>query len=109
MPFKTGDWGDQAKARYEKRKQYWVNRRAKAISALGGECVRCGFKDKRALQIDHINGNGCRERGSTKKSGNYIATRDILNGNIEKYQLLCANCNWIKRFENNEHSKNEVK
>lgn len=21
----------------------------------------------------------------------------------EKYQLLCANCNWIKRFERKEH------
>jgi hypothetical protein len=21
---------------------------------------------------------------------------------IDRYQLLCANCNWIKRFENNE-------
>lgn len=30
----------------------------------------------------------------------------ILRGekNIKEYQLLCANCNWIKRFEKKEHN-----
>lgn len=29
----------------------------------------------------------------------------IIENEEGKYQLLCANCNWIKRFENNETRK----
>ncbi len=34
----------------------------------------------------------------------YLMVVDISKGlNIKNnYQLLCANCNWIKRYENNE-------
>jgi len=70
---------------------------------LGGKCVNCGFADSRALQIDHIHGNGTKEKG--KKAG-LMYYKDVLKHieeNNTKYQLLCANCNWIKRFENNEH------
>lgn len=32
--------------------------RDKALSKLGNQCIACGFTDKRALQIDHINSDG---------------------------------------------------
>lgn len=75
--------------------------KAVAYSALGGKCGRCGFRDTRALQIDHINGGGSREN---KGSRNYYrrVTESVIEGE-GKYQLLCANCNWIKRAENKEH------
>jgi len=38
------------------------NMRDEAIRILGGKCSRCGFDDFRALQIDHINGDGAEER-----------------------------------------------
>lgn len=76
--------------------------RLNAISLLGGVCKRCGFSDPRALQIDHIKGGGNRE---FKAKGNYFVYLKIVkNFNVEKnnYQVLCANCNWIKRYENKE-------
>ncbi len=73
--------------------------RISALQALGAKCARCGFEDFRALQIDHVQGGGRKEY----KSINFSSTRAIYyegiaaNPEPKKYQLLCANCNWIKR------------
>ena len=87
---------------YRNNKRYRDRLRKSVIILLGGKCVRCGFCDERALQIDHINGGGKREL--TKKTNTQYLKDVIISTNLreEKYQLLCANCNWIKRFENNE-------
>lgn len=74
--------------------------RRKALEILGGRCVRCGFDDPRALQIDHINGGGHQERLASRGS---VESR-IVRGDVGPYQLLCANCNCIKRVENKEHT-----
>jgi len=73
------------------------------LKKLGEKCIQCGFDDKRALQIDHINGDGHEERDLQKSTNTYYrhVIRSIEN-NEGKYQLLCANCNWIKRIEHNE-------
>lgn len=67
-------------------------------------CNHCGFDDIRALQIDHINGGGAQHRmslvGSRSGSRFYIWLKK--NDYPEDYQVLCANCNWIKRVENRE-------
>lgn len=75
-----------------------------ALKFLGNRCAKCGIEDKRVLQIDHINGGGVAEK---KKLGWGVwpICRDVLSGVPNKYQLLCANCNWIKRFEMKEHPK----
>ena len=74
--------------------------RLQVIAHLGGCCVRCGFADWRALQVDHVLGGGLRAR----REGNvYWIYSDVLKDKTGKYQLLCANCNWIKRYENDEH------
>jgi hypothetical protein len=78
---------------------YFAEMRRRAIEILGGKCVRCGFSDPRALQIDHVNGGGTKEIRVIQNFGIY---RKILDGNTSDYQLLCANCNWIKRAENHE-------
>jgi len=72
--------------------------RKKAIEKLGGKCAQCGFTDPRALQIDHVLGTDekSRKRGAT-------LCRAVLEDQNGEYQLLCANCNWIKRAENNEN------
>lgn len=85
------------------QKEYLRKSRNAVLEALGGKCVICGFSDKRALQIDHINGGGSKER--KKMSFGMQFHRYVLSSFIKgenKYQLLCANCNWIKRVENNE-------
>jgi len=92
---------DNAERKTLQSKGYVRRMRLAALEILGGECVRCGFDDYRALQIDHINGNGTKERKSMTKNYHKAVIASVLN-NENKYQLLCANCNWIKRVENNE-------
>lgn len=74
--------------------------REEAIKILGGKCIRCRESDIRVLQIDHVNGGGTKER---KLNHNY--SKKLILKNPDNYQLLCSNCNWIKRVENNEHKK----
>jgi len=69
---------------------------------LGDVCTHCGFTDIRALQIDHIKGGGKKSRQEQKAYTTMY--RDVLR-NPTPYQLLCANCNWIKRVENRELGK----
>lgn len=94
-----------------KRKEYEKDNRQKkkkaVFDAMGGKCIRCGFSDYRAIQLDHINGDGADDKRSGNTNGNAYYIRALVSF-IKKegrYQLLCANCNWIKRFENNEHYK----
>lgn len=77
--------------------------RARIIELLGGKCVRCGFSDSRALQVDHVNGGGCSEKDS--RWAEFLIKRIIedVKNKTNLYQLLCANCNWIKRYEKGEH------
>ena len=76
--------------------------RLDVFGKFGGVCNHCGFHDLRALQIDHKFGGGTAERRLIKDT--YQLVRNISKGRVDinLYQLLCANCNWIKRYENNE-------
>lgn len=94
----------------EKMKNYQRNLRIAVIEALGGKCIECGFNDIRALQIDHINGGGSQERKEGKTAGQY--SKHVMESFLKKenkYQLLCANCNWVKRVENNEIGRAFIK
>jgi hypothetical protein len=53
--------------------------------------------DPKCLQIDHIDGNGNHELRHLETSRYY---KKVLADNKGEYQLLCANCNWIKRAKN---------
>lgn len=78
---------------------------------LGNKCVHCGFdSDPRAFQIDHVKGNGSKERKQKygKNCGNftyYLHILKALRDGSKDYQLLCANCNVIKCFEEKEWRK----
>ena len=82
----------------------------KIIDLLGNKCVNPFnlnhgdfIADVRCLQIDHKEGGGTKE---IKKIGNmskyYRFILKQINAGSNNYQLLCANCNWIKRHINNE-------
>lgn len=90
----------------ENMKTYHKRKKMRLFKILGGAiCVRCGFTDDRALQFDHKKGMGQIDRkmnGITTRYKYYIDHPDEAK---EDLQVLCANCNWIKRFENNENSK----
>ena len=74
----------------------------KLFDFLGGKCVCCGFKDMRALQLDHRMGAavpfGHKDRGSDGLRRSLLAGRYC----VLLFQLLCANCNSIKRDERQE-------
>lgn len=81
----------------ERERAYRIRQR---ILKLGGnKCVRCGMDDWRTLQVDHVAGGGCREARVKDLGVTLIAHMFVLG----KLQVLCANCNWIKRYENSEH------
>lgn len=82
-----------------------LEEREKLLDALGRKCARCGYNaDVRALQIDHVNGGGTQERRQFPNFQAYYAyiLQNAANGN---YQILCANCNVIKRMEEREHRR----
>lgn len=85
----------------EQHRQVPIRRRNKMFQCLlpgqDPRCVKCGFSDRRALQIDHVHGGGSR----TNHLGSAFLLKEIL-ANPSNFQILCANCNWIKRSENNE-------
>lgn len=70
--------------------------RLQVIEHLGGRCKRCGYADNvHALVIDHVNGDGAAERKLGK--GDRALFNAVLNDAHGRYQVLCANCNTIKR------------
>jgi len=88
----------------KKRNLYNRKIRQKILKKLRGKCIRCGFDDWRALQIDHIKGKGNKEREKFPRLGFYRYLLKMSENELfEKYQLLCSNCNWIKRWEKGEH------
>lgn len=115
---RNNEWIRKNKARHDKaRKRYsrlnvvkerlrsreWRRViRTEVLDLLGGVCCKCGFDDRRALQIDHVKGGGLYDYNRSP-GGVYLSRvkRHIKRGG-KKYQLLCANCNWIKRNEQKE-------
>ena len=72
--------------------------RVNAIKKLGGACNRCGCADYRVLEIDHILGEGSKEKISSKRRC-VTFYRMIIRGQITDLQILCANCHLIKKYE----------
>ena len=87
-----------------KKKQY-DKVRTELLEFFGKKCVRCGFDDVRALCVDHINGGGTQERKLWQNKNKIYYYKSIIEKNGEGYQLLCQNCNTIKRIEEKEHIK----
>jgi hypothetical protein len=82
--------------------------RNKVLSHLGNQCsspgcrwinedgtMGCTLKD--CLQVDHVYGGGRREK---EKGASLL--RKVLRDTTGAYQLLCSNCNWLKRETNKE-------
>lgn len=85
-------------------RRWYGDLRMKALELLGLKCVKCGFNDVRALVIDHVNGGGRKEREIDFKKSMYRYYQHVIeNVDSGKYQILCANCNTIKMFEEKEH------
>lgn len=72
--------------------------RARIMERMGGKCVRCDIDDTRVLVVDHKFGGGEQERRRTSMTRFYY---EIL-ADPYPFQLLCHNCNHLKRLENLE-------
>jgi len=64
-------------------------------------CQRCGFSDIRALSIDHVKGGGTRLR-RVQGTGSNLARWLMKNNYPAGYQVLCMNCQFVKRYERGE-------
>jgi hypothetical protein len=97
-----------------KAKETKRRRRLAVIMRLGGKCsnpnclVPGGCKDIRCLQIDHKSVKGGRELKTVERWAYHtMLLRLPENQLFAKYQLLCANCNWIKKYERAEHGRDK--
>lgn len=63
----------------------------------GPRCTLCGFDDTRALSVDHLNGDGADHRRMLK--GINIYRWIVRNDFPTQFQVLCMNCQWIKRWD----------
>ena len=107
------------KEQYKKHKENRINGnsivrnkiRLRILELLGNKCsnpnclIIGGCTDKRALQIDHVKGGGNKHRKlfTTIYQMYRQMIKEIENGSKD-YQLLCANCNMIKRMKNKEYN-----
>jgi hypothetical protein len=102
----------QSEAVRNRKRKYRQELRKNVLLFLGGRCnsPECtsvnldgtrGCVDERCLQIDHVNGDG----GKDRKVQNHVSAfyLRVMKDTTGSYQLLCANCNWIKRYVNKEY------
>lgn len=88
---------DNADHRRTWRREWVREIRKKAIQALGGTCILCGYSDVRALEIDHIIPLH-QSKGRTNQVSLFLS---VVRGETENLQLLCSNCHAIKTYNEN--------
>ena len=92
-------------------RKFRLNTRQEIIKLLGNKCANPynlnhgDFETEQlCLQIDHVNGGGLKELGRFSNSNSYYKyVLEQIKAGSKDYQLLCANCNWIKRIKNREY------
>ena len=63
-------------------------------------CQRCGIADLRVLSVDHIDGGGNAHKKREGTTNIYYWLKR--HGFPPGFQILCMNCQWIKKVENHE-------
>jgi len=82
-------------------KCYRLKPRSDLMVIIGGQrCVKCGFDDIRALQIEYKNGGGRNFINRHELYRFYVNNPEKAKENL---QVICANCNWIKKYKRNEN------
>lgn len=82
---------DSAPERKARRAARHKEIRQQAFDGYGGKCSCCGEDKFEFLAIDHVHGNGRKER--EKLSTRQIANKVIKNNFPDLYRVLCHNCN----------------
>ena len=87
---------------YNRNNKEFIDKRARkhrdylrglVLNHYGPCCCWCGEKDINSLQIDHILNNG----RDQKRYGENLSLYIIKNNYPNAYQILCADCNQLKR------------
>lgn len=79
--------------------QRWIRLKKKAIEYLGGKCSRCGYqKFYGALEFHH------RDPASKEMQWSQLKKRcwDVITAELDKCDLLCANCHREVEDENRQ-------
>ena len=94
---------------YTNSRNWWHRLKQEIFELLGTKCSNpnCPIPseklDIRALQIDHVRGGGMRHIKNVPRNHYYKSILNEIKAGSKDYQLLCAYCNWMKRFENKEY------
>jgi len=64
------------------------------------KCKKCGFDNVDALSIDHIHNGGNKHRRELNSKAGYNFYWWLIKNNFPKgYQVLCMNCQFIKKHK----------
>ena len=85
----------------EQSRKAKIREKLKLFEMYGRVCAMCGFDDMRALSLDHKKNNGNEERRSLGERGVYRRAKAEFRP--EEYQILCMNCQFIKRATHAGH------
>lgn len=86
-----------------KRRNEHAHLRKRVIDAYGGRCACCGEDQYVFLTIDHVHGDGWKEKNLQRPDQKF--KRIIEQDYPPSYQVLCYNCNCAKR--NGAHCPHE--
>jgi len=86
----------------KERSNRLAKNRTDVVMRLGGKCGCCGINNYDLLSIDHIGGEGIKDRHSFKSWKKYIKFLQELPVEelLSKYRCLCYNCNYTMGFWN---------
>lgn len=92
--------------RHDEMGRRWrVKVKAEVIAAYGGACACCGESHSIMLNVDHVHGDGAKER---KEIGRGMALYQKLRREgfpSDRYRLLCFNCNFAEANGGCPHRK----
>ena len=94
------DWN---KARSEKAKILYGSLKIEMLAKYNNKCNHCGDGRLPVLTVDHVNGDGAMHRKKVRCGITFL--REVIFDTSGRFQLLCMNCQWMKRHALNENKK----
>jgi len=89
----------ECRRRYEKdRGTRYRDLRNSVLDLYGHKCIHCGESRRPCLDLDHIDEELAKKERAAGMSS-FSRVKGILDGSLNQfdYQILCANCNRLKR------------
>lgn len=96
--------GYEPQRKYYEKNKVWMKKfrrdlRKEVIEAYGSICACCGEYRWQFLTLDHPKGDGQKDRAKHRNITGQIYGWAKKNGFPKIYQLLCMNCNWVRRYD----------